>query len=108
MHAENRSVYGARKVWLEMRQEGINVARYTCRTTNEHPRARRFTPRPARRTTIADPGVHRADDLVKRKFNLIAPKMLSHAHSVSAASFYGYCRPNFEDLQLVPESHLNQ
>lgn len=31
----------------------------------------------ARRTTIADPQVHRADDLVKRKLNLVTPTMLS-------------------------------
>ena len=29
VHAENYSVYGARKVWLEMRREGIDVARCT-------------------------------------------------------------------------------
>jgi putative transposase len=29
VHAENYSVYGARTVWLEMRREGIDVARYT-------------------------------------------------------------------------------
>jgi putative transposase len=26
---ENLSVYGARKVWLQMRREGTSVARYT-------------------------------------------------------------------------------
>ena len=29
MHAENYSAYGARKVWLQLRREGIEVARYT-------------------------------------------------------------------------------
>ena len=29
VHAENYSVYGARKVWLHMRREGIDVARCT-------------------------------------------------------------------------------
>ncbi|MFF1941920.1 hypothetical protein ACFVWF_07380 [Rhodococcus qingshengii] len=29
MHTENYSVYGAHKVWLEMRSEGIDVARCT-------------------------------------------------------------------------------
>ncbi|MBP1054563.1 hypothetical protein J6397_30965 [Rhodococcus qingshengii] len=27
MHTENYSVYGARKVWLQLRREGIEVAR---------------------------------------------------------------------------------
>ncbi|WP_350318868.1 hypothetical protein [Rhodococcus sp. MEB032] len=29
MHTENYSVYGAHKVWLEMRSEGIDAARCT-------------------------------------------------------------------------------
>lgn len=29
VHAEHQSVYGARKVWLELQREGIDVARCT-------------------------------------------------------------------------------
>lgn len=76
VHAEQSSVYGARKVWLEMRRQGIEVARCTVERLMgvlELQGARRGK---TKRTTIADAQGRRADDLVQRKFNPGAPNML--------------------------------
>lgn len=76
VHAEHSSVYGARKVWLEMRRQGIEVARCTVERLMgvlELQGARRGK---TKRTTIADAQGRRADDLVQRKFNPVAPNML--------------------------------
>ncbi len=69
VHAENYSVYGARKVWLEMRREGIDVARCTVERLMGVLGLEGARRGKAKRTTIADPQGRRADDLVQRKFN---------------------------------------
>ena len=76
VHAENYSVYGARTVWLEMRREGIDVARYTVERLMGVLGLEGARRGKKKRTTIADPQSRRADDLVQRKFNLVAPNML--------------------------------
>ncbi len=76
VHAENYSVYGARKVWLQLRREGIEVARCTVeRLMRKHglQGARRGK---VKRTTITDPHARRTEDLVQRKFNPTAPNVL--------------------------------
>ena len=45
VHAENYSVYGARKVWLEMRREGHRRGPVHGRTVDGRPRPRRGTSR---------------------------------------------------------------
>lgn len=45
VHAENYSVYGARKVWLHMRREDIDVARCTVERLMGRARTRRRSPR---------------------------------------------------------------
>ncbi|EEN86053.1 hypothetical protein GCM10020255_002100 [Rhodococcus baikonurensis] len=44
----------------------------------------------AKRTTIADPQGHRADDLVQRKFNPIAPNMLWVADFTYVSTWSGW------------------
>jgi putative transposase len=73
----NRRVYGARKVWTQLRREGFDVARCTVerlmRALGLHGVVR-GTSRP--RTTIADPNRPRPTDLVGRRFEAVAPNRL--------------------------------
>ena len=65
---ENYSCYGARKIWLALRQDDHDVARCTVerlmRALGLHGTSRGKV----RRTTIADPAAARAGDLVGRNF----------------------------------------
>ena len=76
LHADNYSVYGARKVWLALNRAGTPVARCTVeRLMGElglHG-ARRGKPV---RTTRADAGAARAADLVRRQFSPPGPDRL--------------------------------
>lgn len=90
VHAENYSVYGARKVWLQMRREGIDVARCTVErlmNTLGLEGARRGS---KKRTTIADPQGQRADDLVQRRFNPAAPNTLWVADFTYVSTWSGW------------------
>lgn len=70
---ENREVYGADKVWLELNRQGIAVARCTTerlmRELGLHGvrRGRKV------RTTVPGTGGHRAGDLLNRDFTAPAP-----------------------------------
>jgi putative transposase len=76
-YAESGAVYGARKVWLQLRREGIGAARCTVerlmRTAGLHGvhRARR-----ARTTIPAHRDADRPRDLVHRDFHPPAPNRL--------------------------------
>jgi putative transposase len=69
VHQANYGVYGARKVWLTLRREGIEVSRCTVerlmRTLGLRGARRGSRPR----TTISDPTAARPADLVQRRFS---------------------------------------
>ena len=73
VHAGNYGVYGARKVWLQLNREGIDVARCTVERLMSElglagaRRGRRV------RTTVPDLAAARPADLVERNFNPPAP-----------------------------------
>lgn len=90
VHAENYSVYGARKVWLQLRREGIEVARCTVERLMGVLGLEGARRGKAKRTTIADPQGRRADDLVQRKFNPIAPNMLWVADFTYVSTWSGW------------------
>jgi putative transposase len=73
---DNYQVYGARKLWKQLRREGELVGRdrvaRLMRTLGIAGAARGKT----RRTTIADPAAVRAPDLVKRQFTATRPNQL--------------------------------
>jgi putative transposase len=74
-YQENYSCYGARKMWLSLRQDGHDVARCTVgRLMREL--GLRGRSRGTRRTTVADPAAGRAPDLVRRDFAPLAPNLL--------------------------------
>lgn len=69
VHAANYGVYGARKVWLTLNREGIEVARCTVERLMTKLGLSGTTRGKARRTTIADPATARPADLVQRRFD---------------------------------------
>ena len=87
---ENYKCYGARKMWLELRGKGIDVARCTVErlmTTLGLQGARRG---PVKRTTVPDPAATRAQDLVKRDFNPLAPNKLWVADFTYVSTLAGW------------------
>ena len=73
VHAENYEVYGARKVWRELRRQGRDVARCTVERLMRELGLHGATRGKKVRTTVPDPGAERAPDLVKRAFVASAP-----------------------------------
>ena len=65
---ENYSCYGARKVWLALRQDDHDVARCTVERLMRVLGLRGASRGKVKRTTIADPAAARAEDLVGRNF----------------------------------------
>lgn len=65
VHAENYSVYGARKVWLQLRREDIEVARCTVERLMKKLGLQGARRGKVKRTTTADPQGRRAEDLVQ-------------------------------------------
>jgi putative transposase len=71
---KGRKVYGARKVWLQLRREGIEVARCTVeRLMRELGIAGVAARRKKPRTTVPDAGGQRPADLLARDFTAPAP-----------------------------------
>ena len=76
MHAANYGVYGARKVWLALNREGIEVARCTVERLMAELGLTGAVRGKVKRTTIADPAAARPADLVQRQFAPPAPNRL--------------------------------
>jgi putative transposase len=76
VHADNYSVYGARKVWLQLNREGTEVARCTVARLMRDLGLRGARRGKRMRTTIADPAAARPADLVRRQFSPAAPDRL--------------------------------
>jgi len=71
---KGRRVYGARKVWLQLRREGTEVARCTvARLMKELGIAGASSGRRRPRTTVPDAGGQRPADLLERNFTAPAP-----------------------------------
>lgn len=90
VHRENYSVYGARKVWLQCRREGIEVARCTVERLMRQLGLEGARRGKKKRTTIADPQAERADDLVQREFSPEAPNMLWVADFTYVSTWSGW------------------
>jgi len=73
---ENFRCYGARKMWLHLRQKDHEVARCTVERLMKVLGLQGARRGKAKRTTIADPGAARAKDLVRRNFAPSAPNRL--------------------------------
>jgi transposase InsO family protein len=88
---ENRSVYGARKVWLQLQREGFSVARCTVerlmRAMGLHGVVRG---RSYKTTTIVDEAAQRPADLVQRNFTADRPNQLWVADITYVATWAGF------------------
>ena len=76
VHAENFGVYGVRKVWWQLRREGVDVARCTVERLMKQAGLQGAIRGKQRRTTIPDGQAERARDLVDRDFTSAAPNRL--------------------------------
>ena len=77
VHADNLSVYGADKVWVQLNREGIRVARCTVeRLMGQLGLSGARRGKAFKITTRSDERQHRPSDLVKRDFTAPAPNRL--------------------------------
>jgi putative transposase len=90
VHAENYGVYGARKVWLQLNREGIEVARCTVERLMRADGLAGAVRGKVKRTTVADPAAQRARDLVNRNFTPTAPDRLWVADITYVSTWSGW------------------
>jgi len=76
VHEQNFGVYGVRKVWWQLRREGIEVARCTVERLMAKDGLQGAIRGKKRRSTIPDGQADRARDLVDRDFKAPAPNRL--------------------------------
>lgn len=73
VHGEHYGVYGARKVWWQLRREGISVARCTVERLMREQGLEGARRGRACKTTRSDPAAVRPPDLLDRDFTATAP-----------------------------------
>jgi putative transposase len=89
-HAEHFGVYGARKLWRQLKREGTTIARCTVeRLMRELGLAGVVRGRP-HRTTVPDETVPRPADLVQRDFHASAPNRLWVADLTYVRTWSGF------------------
>jgi transposase InsO family protein len=88
---ENRSVYGARKVWLQLKREGFRVARCTVERLMGQMGLRGVVRgRQYKTTTVVDEALQRPADLVQRNFKADRPNQLWVADITYVATWTGF------------------
>ena len=88
---ENHVVYGAEKVWRQLRREEVEVARCTVERLMRKMGLRgAVRGRAFKVTTVADDSVARPPDLVKRQFIADAPNQLWVADLTYVATWRGF------------------
>ncbi len=90
VHAEHFDVYGARKVWRQLRREGISVARCTVERLLRELGLRGAVRGKSRRTTTPDAAAARPADLVERDFAAQRPNQLWVADITYVATWSGF------------------
>jgi putative transposase len=90
VYKENYEVYGARKIWVALRKEGMEVARCTVeRLMRDLGLVGAVRGDHKRRTTVPDPAAERPEDLVKRNFTANRPNKLWVADFTYVATSLG-------------------
>jgi putative transposase len=87
---ENRQVYGARKVWLQMNREGHDVARCTVERLMKRLGIQGASRGKTFKTTIPDDEANRPLDLVNRDFTATRPNQLWVADLTYVATWRGF------------------
>jgi putative transposase len=91
VHADNLSVYGADKVWVQLNREGIRVARCTVeRLMGQLGLSGARRGKAFKITTRSDERQHRPSDLVKRDFTAPAPNRLWVADLTYVKTYAGW------------------
>lgn len=89
VYDENYQVYGARKIWRQLRREGVQVGRGRVERLMRRLGLVGVVRGKTVRTTISDPGGVRAADLVRRQFAAGAPNRLWVADFTYVATWSG-------------------
>lgn len=92
---ENFQVCGARKVWRQLKREGISAARCTVERLMRQHGLRGVVRGQKPFTTISDPAQERAPDLVKRQFSATRPNPLWVADFTDVATWAGFVHVAF-------------
>jgi putative transposase len=90
IHADNYSVYGARKIWRELHRQGHQAARCTVERLMRAAGLAGAVRGRTIRTTIADPAAERAPDLLKREFVAAAPNRVWVADFTYVPTWSGF------------------
>ena len=90
VYEQNYRVYGARKVWRQLRREGFPVARCTVERLMRALSLQGAVRGKKWRTTIADPQAPRPTDLVCRDFSAEAPNRLWLADLTYVRTWSGF------------------
>jgi putative transposase len=91
VYEDNHQLFGARKVWLILRGQGIDVARCTVERLMRQLGIEGVRRGAKRRTTIPDEQHERPADLVERNFDPLAPNRLWVADFTYVATWSGTC-----------------
>ena len=95
VHAANFGVYGARKLWRQLRREGVAVGRDRVARLMLALGLTGAVRGKVKRTTIAAAVAARAADLVERNFTAPAPNRLWVADLTYIATWAGFCYAAF-------------
>ena len=90
VHAAQFGVYGVRKLWRQLRREGVTVARCTVERLMRTLALRGVVRGRRHRTTIPDATVSRPADLVRRDFRAGAPNRLWVADLTYVRTWAGF------------------
>ncbi len=89
VYVENFCVYGARKIWRQLRREGFDVARCTVERLMRKLGIRGVVRGKGYKTTVPDFAAERPADLVERAFTATAPNRLWVADITFVATWRG-------------------
>jgi transposase InsO family protein len=90
VHAENFGVYGARKVWRQLKREGLEVARCTVERLMRAMGLQGAVRGKRIRTTVPDPAQPCPRDKVNRQFQAPAPNRLWVSDFTYVATWRGF------------------
>ena len=91
IYQDNRSLYGARKVWKQANREGIDVGRDQVASLMAAQGLIGVVRGKKKRTTVPDETAPRPTDLVKRDFTAQAPNRLWVADITYVSTWSGFC-----------------
>ena len=91
VHADNFGVYGAEKVWRQLRRESVEVGRDRTARLMAELGLSGITRRARKRTTVPAATASRPEDLVGRNFSAPAPNRLWVADLTYVSTWAGFC-----------------